>query len=471
MKIKKSLISLLFILITIIIVPNVVNATVGDKFTVDGIEYTVQTEDTVIVSGYEGDITSVTIEESVTDGTNTYNVISIGDSAFKECNKLTDIEILGNSVKSIGDNAFWNCDSLISVELPDSVVSIGANAFTLCEVLMDMKIPESVTTIGESAFCYCRTLKNITIPSSITSIGARAFEECDTITSVNIPDTIASIPDRMLYACDSLENVTIPNSITSIGDAAFGMCRSLKDITIPNTVKSIGESAFAFDGLLTKIVIPEGVTSIEAGTFFDCPSLKEVELPDSLTTIKMNAFWGCTSLTEITIPHSVTSIGDDAFGNCTSLKIYAQNESIAKEYAEQNDIDFEALYKIVINKAEGATITPKDSIVDLAKGSDVDIEIKADKGYKIVAVKVNGVEQTLSGNLLTIKNITDDKNIVVETKLESHNNNTSGGAMGEESSDSIDNPQTGDNVIAYIGILVISILGIAVVTKFRKNLK
>jgi len=116
-------------------------------------------------------------------------------------------------------------------------------------------------------------------------------------------------------------------------------------------------------------------------------------------------------------------------------------------------------YKVTINQVDGATITPNGVINEILEGSNLDIKIKADEGYKITAIKVNGVEQTLPllEDIITLENINEEMNVVVEV---------------EKNKDSItSNPQTGDNILLFIGLLVISIIGIIITTKFRKEAK
>ena len=357
MKIEKLLIVVLFILIAIAMIPNKVNAAIGDEFTVDGIKYTALTENTVEVSEYEGDLTNVTIPKSVTDGTNSYNV----------------------------------------------------------------------TSIGESAFSRCKALESVTIPNSVTSIGDSAFEMCDALTNIVIPDSITSISNRMLYSCDSLENITIPDSVTSIDDSAFSLCVSLKNISIPKSVQSIGKDAFSDCVLLEEVSIPEKVQTISAGTFFDCEALKVIEIPESLTTIEHSAFWGCNSLTEILIPDSVTFIGEDAFKNCTNLKIHSYAYSVAAKYAEQNNIDFEAMYKVTIDYyAEGITIstvewaemTSTGMFFYLDEGACVDIVIEENDGCEIIAIFVNDIKQDLPliDNTLSIFDINEDVEITINSE-------------------------------------------------------
>lgn len=61
------------------------------------------------------------------DGTY-YNVTAVSDMAFRFCNKLTFVELLG-AVERIGNFAFVGCTSLEDVVLPKTVQSIGSGAF------------------------------------------------------------------------------------------------------------------------------------------------------------------------------------------------------------------------------------------------------------------------------------------------------------------------------------------------------
>ena len=143
---------------------------------------------------------AVAIPATVVNGSNTYSVTSIGESAFESCSGLTSITI-PSSVTSIGQYAFYRCSGLTSISIPNSVTSIGRNAFSYCSELTSISISSSVTSIDLEVFSYCSGLTSIAIPSSVTSIGGSAFKECTGLTSI-----------------------TIPNSITSIGYGAFCVC-------------------------------------------------------------------------------------------------------------------------------------------------------------------------------------------------------------------------------------------------------
>ena len=65
-----------------------------------------------------------------------------------------------------------------------------------------------------------------------------------------------------------------------------------------------------------------------------------VSIPDGVTRIGEGAFDGRVQLKELHIPNSVSCIGKNAFDGRCNLTIFASVDSFAKEYAEQNGIDF-----------------------------------------------------------------------------------------------------------------------------------
>lgn len=100
----------------------------------------------VIVRGvlynYYGKAAAVTIPDSVT---------SFEDSAFADCESLTEVTI-GNNVKVIGIRAFAGCKNLMTVNIGSSVTNIAYRAFAVCKNLTAVKIESSFTTISEYVF-------------------------------------------------------------------------------------------------------------------------------------------------------------------------------------------------------------------------------------------------------------------------------------------------------------------------------
>ena len=124
---------------------------------------------------------------------------SIGNEAFSECDKLSNI-VLSDNVTNIGDWAFLNCKSLTSIEIPNSVTSIGSNAFYSCSSLSSIEIPNGVISVGSGAFAYCSKLNSIVISNSLLNIGDYAFGKCSSLTSITNYATIPqTIDDDVFY--------------------------------------------------------------------------------------------------------------------------------------------------------------------------------------------------------------------------------------------------------------------------------
>lgn len=280
--------------------------------------YTLTSDSTVKVSGDTTLTGSLTIPNSVANGSTIYSVTSIGDSAFCNCTGITSVTI-PNGVTTIGYRAFFGCSGITSFDLPNSLTDISASAFTGCASLTNIVIPDSVTSIPESVFYGCRSLTSVTIPNTVTSIERAAFFNCSSLPNVTIPDSVTSIGYGAFAACSSLTSVNIGNSVTSIGEQAFFVCSSLSSVNIPNSVLSIGKSAFAYCSSLTSVTIPNSMINLGDYIFVECTNLTNVNIPNSVTSLGKSAFYNCRSLTSITIPNSVTTIGEGAFSNCSSL--------------------------------------------------------------------------------------------------------------------------------------------------------
>jgi uncharacterized protein YceK len=76
--------------------------------------------------------------------------ITIGDSAFSDCENLVTIDI-SDSVTTIGDFAFSSCINLVTVNIPDSFISIGESGFSYCENLKEVYLSRKIA-ISEDAF-------------------------------------------------------------------------------------------------------------------------------------------------------------------------------------------------------------------------------------------------------------------------------------------------------------------------------
>lgn len=318
--------------------------------------YTVIDEDTKTceVSSKNNVSDDLVIPSKAADGSVSYNVISIGDYAFINCEDLSSVSI-PQSINSIGEKAFYDCFSLKKAEfasiqalckinfkdsysnplrlvrrlyidgkeitevvIPEGVLSIGNYAFLGCSSITSVTIPSSVTSIGERAFESCEYLTSVTIPESVTSIGKGAFTDSG-LTSVTLPESITMIEIGTFWGCTSLTSVFIPESINIIGQRAFYGCSSLTSVNLPKSIGLIQPEVFKDCSSLTSITLPERITFIDDETFSGCRSLTSVVIPNSVEDIGQRAFYGCTGLTSVVIPNSVENIGQRAFANCSGL--------------------------------------------------------------------------------------------------------------------------------------------------------
>ncbi len=254
------------------------------------------------------------------------------------------ISSIGYQVSSIGDNAFRDCDDLKTVIIPEGITTIGDYAFYDCNNLETIVIPESVTSIGDGAFRNCYAL-SITLPNSVTSIGVMPFGrrfrnqygsyiDGYAVTVIVSPDhpTLAVI-DEVLFSKEDKRLIyypyaslkyrknnrySVPQGIEIIGDYAFYDCDALERVNLPDSITIIGNSAFRGCGWLAEIVMQEGIT-----------------------TIGDSAFSGCYYLESITIPESVTFIGADAFADCSfQLVVTVTRGSYAATYCQNNNINY-----------------------------------------------------------------------------------------------------------------------------------
>ncbi len=282
-----------------------------------------------IVSDYEGTSTNVIIPSRYRG----LPVKEIGDGAFSNCSKLTNIEI-PNSVTAIGDSAFSYCSSLTSIEIPNSVTMIGGRAFDNCDNL-EYNFYDNAKYLGNEDNPYY-VLIEATQKDDIVScdihintkmIAMYAFSDCYKLTNIEIPNSVTTIDHYAFSGCTSLTSVVIPDSVTMIFDYTFSNCDGLKSIEIPNSVTTIYDRAFYDCDGLTGIVIPNSVTTIYDRAFSDCDSLTSVVMPDSVETIGWYVFSYCENLKNVKIPGTVTSVGPNVFDSCTNLTdIYCEAE-------------------------------------------------------------------------------------------------------------------------------------------------
>ena len=310
-----------------------------------------------------GKLTSISIPSEIGG----QKIISVGDSAFFGCSRLTSVTI-PNSVTRIRSYAFRYCSGLKEMHISDlaawcaidfadsssNPLYYANNLYLNDELITDLIIPDSVTSIGSSAFSGCSGLTSVTIGNGVTSIGSYAFKNCSGLTIVTIPDSVTSIDGGAFSGCSGLTSVTIPDSVTSIGSYAFENCSGLKEVHISDLATwcaidfadsfsnplYYAHNLYLNDLLITDLIIPDDVTSIGNSAFYNCSSLTSVAIPDSVTSIDGGAFSGCSGLTSITLPFIGGSASATSASHATLFGYIFGTRSYAGGTATQQYYDF-----------------------------------------------------------------------------------------------------------------------------------
>lgn len=325
----------------------------------------------VAYNSYSG---SISIPAAVTYNSQSYNVTSVSNNAFKNCYNLTSLNL--GSVTSLGDWAVSGCSKLTSITIPNTVTSVGTSVLMDCSALKNVTIGSGLKTIGNFMFIRCKALEEIVIPNTVTSMGYEVFEDCSALKKVTLGTGLQSIGNFAFKGCSALKTIvsqrsTPPTLTSSTFDSntytsadvyvpypalsAYKAANYWKNFT---NITSEGEYDFVVNGIYYRITgtntvcvtskssdgntysgnvnIPSNVTysgktykvtAIDDYAFGHCGSLTSVTIPAGVTKIGEHAFV-ISTLQRITIPSTVTTIGKGAFVMCTKLTSVTLNEGL-----------------------------------------------------------------------------------------------------------------------------------------------
>ncbi|MDE7407743.1 MAG: leucine-rich repeat domain-containing protein [Muribaculaceae bacterium] len=131
-------------------------------------------------------------------------------------------------VKSIG-RSFYGMKSLTKVNLPDGLESIGDQAFANTTKLTDIEIPATVTNVG-SAFFGCSGLASVKLNEGLETMGNNMFYGCSALTAISIPASVKTIGSSTFMSCSNIAEVKSLSTVPPVcaSDMTFNYCSEAK---------------------------------------------------------------------------------------------------------------------------------------------------------------------------------------------------------------------------------------------------
>lgn len=273
--------------------------------------------------------------------------VSIGESGFEMCETLSEAPI-GEGTTCVGDSAFSTCSKIKKLTLPIGLKSTSWGSFDNLTALTHLSLNDDLEVIGTHSFAFCKKLRHVKLPNDLRKIETNAFARCG-LESVCIPDNVAEVQAGAFGGCIELKEVKLPSIFIDSADEIFAGCEKLKKVCtsdgrefkfplnkgnkekqdkdhvankplIPNGQGYVEACEFQGRKDIREATIPDGVKVICSCAFEMCTNLAMVKLPEGLEVIEEFAFAGCKKLTRLNIPSSVKEIYDNAFCDCPKLK-------------------------------------------------------------------------------------------------------------------------------------------------------
>ena len=234
--------------------------------------------------------------------------IDIAKGAFKNCSKLTRIELAANlNITVLRESVFENCTSL---EAP-------------------ITIPNAVTTIEKAAFkgCDSTNFNKIIIPSLVASIDSDAFSNMSSLTEFVVDEENENFTtyESSLYSKDLTRLVKVPSGkagvlvlnseLVSFDEYAFEGCSKITKYSITDSKNFYTSSNLGVlysadkttlyacpQGSSADIVCESATTTIKKGAFKNCNLITRIEFNTNLKTIENNTeFYGLTNLNYLSL--------------------------------------------------------------------------------------------------------------------------------------------------------------------------
>lgn len=325
-------------------------------------------------NNYEG---VITIPEEVSYKGKTMPIVSIGESAFKDCSNLSSIQF-GENINSIEENAFQNCYKLSRLSIPSNISHIGRNAFYGCSNIKELTVCDSESPLRfgingtESPSCAfdCK-LKYLYIGRTMGYLEWGHVYDLDN-SELEIILIGEGVTDIYGFSGSKITQITIPKNVTWIGKGTFKNCINLKSVYFEDsespltwqeaydtTIASRDVSVSPFydcpiENVYIGRLIKPTTNNIRLGGSegpFDRTPVKTVSISNSLTSLC--GFNYCDNLKEIDIPASVVELsGFLQSASLTSITVKATNPPSVKVYGFENSTYLNAVLYVPFGSKE-----------------------------------------------------------------------------------------------------------------------
>ncbi len=272
----------------------------GDEFEYNGIYYTVidpeartcqtkpgytdtpEGQGTTVYSGNRQCSGDLNIPETVSDGSQTYTVVAIGDCGFSS-STITSVSF-PSTLTSIGEYAFFACHDLTFMDWPATVTTLSRNVFTGCDHLYSIQLPETLERISTAAFSSCAALDTLYLPSHLIEVEEYAVTNCDALRKVNIAGAQTQLANCAFWNLPNMVSISLAGTF-DVSQNPFVYCPAIASLEWKNNSRLPREVINYFDNPNLLIYVedlqyaPQGMTknivvNNEANGGWECMNLE-----------------------------------------------------------------------------------------------------------------------------------------------------------------------------------------------------
>lgn len=276
---------------------------------------------------------------------NKNSIQTIGEKAFYQCQKLSDISFIAN-LETIPERMFSGANNLPSeLEIPDKITKIGGFAFLSCKSIKKVTFGQQLTSLSDGVF-QGSSIETFTPrnTNNLVEIGKQCFSYSK-ISDISFLTNIKNISDMAFYYCLNLNiSVTLSDTVEMIGEKSFSNSK-ITSIVFGKNLNTIGDECFASSAIQSvSFKSTNNLQNFGISIFKDCKNLTNgFEIFEKSDIIPDFTFYYCISLNDVTLPNTITKIGVSSFEK-TKFKTFTYGEKLqnidtnAFRYSELSEI-------------------------------------------------------------------------------------------------------------------------------------